>query len=434
MANITSEEKNWLILLCLLIIFYFLRSFFSKNKIFIWSPITVIALTYIYYTIIGPLNTLNANETVFKNIDHREYLEIAWKGAAISFGFILLGFYAFKFKNFKIVADLPTNELLSKSRIIFLVSIFFLFLFGGFNFFTKINFLDSGSAASSESLGGSFTAYLMQSLLFFITPVLLVLKNLLEGKNRVLFWIYLVIAASIYINEAFRYRLVVLMLSVLFVYHIYLQKRLNIKLVLIIVIPFFLLMGVLEVARGYGKGINVEKASEYDSKELLENSLNETNVFFATGLIISEYDKTFANNKFDFVINTVAMPIPRAFWKNKPAGEYLLSVLSYYYGEGSGQAILNYGEYYIALGWWGIIIMSFLIGIISKYMWCWFQTNNENYLVSIIYGIFCAMMYVLVSRGYLAQYVTLLIFALLPVYIILPKNAKTDKEKNEIVR
>jgi len=74
----------------------------KKDIIYIWSPVTVITLTYIYYAVIGPIKAVAEGDTVVRTIEQRPYLATAWEGAFISYFFILLGFYLFTFKISKI--------------------------------------------------------------------------------------------------------------------------------------------------------------------------------------------------------------------------------------------------------------------------------------------------------------------------------------------
>ncbi len=418
---LTWDEQKWLFLLIILIVTQLWTGLKSREKTLLWSPLTVISLTYIYYGIIGPLLALNTPEgTIVKTIEHRPYLETAWKGASISLLFIFIGYYFSNLKSFKFFPILNSDQvLIKKSQKVFFLAFTLLLISAGFGVFTKINFLDSGV---SSGYSGSLSGYLMQSVIFFIAPVLLMLKPFLSQQKKWLFWFYVIIAVSIFINEAFRYRLVVLLLSVSLAYHIYLDKIINLKLALTVIIPFLMLMGILEVARTYGKGIDLERASQYSSGEFVSKSFNESAVFLATGYMIENYTNDFEHSKFSLITNTLAMPIPRQLWSSKPAGEYLLTPLDKYYGRyGKGQAILNYGEYYMAWGWWGIVIFSFVIGVFCKFLVNWIRIRQDNYLAIVMYSFVSAMMYVLISRGYLAQYVTLVIFALIPMLLVKPK-------------
>jgi len=419
MLGLTGQELLWFGLLLAAIVLQLYLSLSKKDIIYIWSPVTVITLTYIYYAVIGPIKAVAEGDTVVRTIEQRPYLATAWEGAFISYLFILIGFYLFSFKNFKKSPDFKANKnVLNNAKYIFLFAFLLLFAFGGPNFISKINVLDTGSSVSSEGISTSFAGYFMQSIIFFIVPVLLSLKLFLDGRNKLYFIFFFFIAVSIFINQAFRYRLVILIISFMFCYHLYLDKKLNLKLIVLFIVPFFLLMGLMEVARNYGKGINIQKASRFDTEDYINSSFNETQVFLATGYEISMLDKNNEHTQFAFIINTIAMPIPRAFWPNKPAGEYLQIVGDLYEGRVGGQATLNYGEYFEAFGWGGIVVFSFLIGVFSKYIWCWFKANNKNYWTIVTYSIICAMMYVLVSRGYLAQYITLLTMSLIPVFLI----------------
>ncbi|MBN2744966.1 MAG: O-antigen polysaccharide polymerase Wzy [Marinilabiliaceae bacterium] len=408
--------------------FYLIKAYKSTDRAMLWSPMSFISMTYFYYCVIGPLLAIQSGETDLRMIEHRPYMATAWQGAAISYLMIYIGYSTANFRRFKYYPHLDQSKSQKEAIIVFIGTLALMIATTGFGFITRVNFLDN---AGDVSYSGTFSQYLFQAVIFFATPVLLSIKPMIENRKIGYFVLFAAFAAGLYITDAFRWRLVFLMIASMSTYHLLSQKKINIKLIAIVILPFLALMGALEVARSYGRGINTQTVSQYKTNELIDNSFNESAVFMATGYLMEKYEDKLPFTHLAFIENAIAMPIPRALWPGKPAGEYLLGVNEKLYGKhGKGQAYLNFGEYYVAWGWFGIVIFNFIIGIIIKYWWQRYLANRNNYIGILTISIINAMMYVLISRGYLAQFVTLIIFALIPLEIVKYRIRKTEANTN----
>ena len=72
------------------------KNFKSKNYYKFWSPLTFISLIYIYYTIIGPIILLSAEDIVYLGTNLTDSITYAWFGACISLLSIHFGFISYK--------------------------------------------------------------------------------------------------------------------------------------------------------------------------------------------------------------------------------------------------------------------------------------------------------------------------------------------------
>ena len=50
-----------------------------------------------------------------------------------------------------------------------------------------------------------------------------------------------------------------------------------------------------------------------------------------------------------------------------------------------GAAYLNYGEYYLMFGWFGVFVFNFLLGYIFKRLWLWINLHKQEPLANIVY-------------------------------------------------
>lgn len=416
---LSSEETVLLLILSFGVIGIPIASFLKKDYVTIWSPIVFVCVVYFYYAIIGPLNAIIKDDTTFRVLDHRSYYSLALLACNVSFYSILIGFHSNRRKENRneVLVNASIYKLQKNGIILIAISIFLFTIFSGGDITSRINFLDT--SRDSQDFQGSFAAYLMLSINFLIVGVCLILYNQVKRKKIIIFILSFFLAASIFINEAFRYRLVVLVVAVFTAYHLYLKKKPKILLLAAVVIPFFLLMGVLEVSRRYGRGIEVERLEGKDYTELTESGLNETAVFWASGYFMEEALDKYGYTYFDFISNAVASPIPRAIWPSKPDGSYILQTNDLYGTYGTGQAYLNFCEYYLAFGWPGIIICSFLLGFFLKKAWLWFLVNKDNPLAITAISVLNGFVYVLISRNYTTQHVTLFFFTVYPAFFII---------------
>ena len=118
------------------------------------------------------------------------------------------------------------------------------------------------------------------------------------------------------------------------------------------------------------------------------------------------------------------IPIPSALLPNKAAGaEYLFNAVQYLFPIGSeefanGAAFMGYAEYYLMFGWLSLVVMGLLLGSLLRCLWNWFTPRRKEVLAQVTYVCTCGYLYVVVSRGYLPQIVTLFAFGVAPLFII----------------
>ena len=416
----STEEIVYILILSALTLGILIKSFFSKDNFQIWNPLTFVSIFFIYYTLLGPIFSVINENTFARNVDHREYLIVGWRCAVVSFISIIAGFSVLKKINVKkLYFSFSQNSLKKIGLLSFGICLVFLFAFAGKGFFSKINFLDE--QVTGDGYSGAFWSYLMQSLNFFITSSVILLLYALKSKKTILFIVVFAFSAALFINEAFRFRLVILLLSCISVFYIYKDKKPNLILLSAVAVLFVFSMGVIEYSRSYGKGLNVEKLNDFDNEKLLEGGLNESAVFASTSYLISQVDEGVVEyTSFDMFINAISAPIPRKFWPDKPEGEYFLGTMDKIYGiYAKGQAMLFFGEYYLSFGWTGVILFSFLLGLFFKRIWLWFIANRHNELAIAAIAIFNSFIYVIVSRGYLSQVITIYIFTVFPTFFII---------------
>jgi oligosaccharide repeat unit polymerase len=391
----------------------------SGGRLWIWSPLSVLCVIYFYYLVLGPAQAVISGDTTERLVNMRPFYSSALLGGFISLIFICLGYISNR-KRGKKMQQVPNQDKWVSyygKWITMLGFILFTISTKG-NITQLINPLDAQSVP--ERAGGSFANYLNLSVNFLITGITLLFIHFVRTKKGLLwFAIPFVLALGIYTSIGFRYRLILLLGSVVASY--YLTKRIRLSALVATAGVFLLitLMGIINLTRTYNRGLNLESIEQEDSRSFFESGLRESLIFQCTGAAIELVPETYEHVGFQPIISTLLFPIPRAIYPEKASARYLFDFLDHVFGPyGQGAAMMSFGEYYLAFGWPGLIIGSFLIGWFSRRLWNWFLANQRNPFVIAAYACTVMYLYVVISRGYLPQVTMLFFFSVFPVYAV----------------
>ena len=123
------------------------------------------------------------------------------------------------------------------------------------------------------------------------------------------------------------------------------------------------------------------------------------------------YGKTF--------LYTFLLFIPRSLWPSKPQNpvldvtEYSLNAVA----RRAGAAVANIGEFYVNFGVVGVVLLSVLFGIVISKLKVLYEKPNEERLM--VYSIMWLLLYQWVARGYFGGNLYVVIFAMLPFFVLL---------------
>lgn len=414
-------------LLSVLILYILIGNYFSKDKSRFWSPMTFIAMVFFYYTIVPFPNILNG-DTYYIGINMATGISYSYLGACISLFSIFVGYHLYnnKKRNFKLDKYLNKNNALKIGLILYGIALAGYIPFRGL----QLNITQTNEQVVFDNSSG-LQWYFISFILFLVFSVCLfiyVLSN--DKKYRWLLIPLIVLAIIIYIVGGFRYRLVILLISAVTVYYLHSPKRLNLILWIPVLIAFVFFMGVMQYTRNYARGLDLSRIEGFSSKDILRSGTEEaTGVFYFSGVVMEKYSK---QKKFYFepLVNALLMPIPRTIFPNKPEAEYIKEANMAIFGTADyGAAYTNYTESYISFGWIGVILNGLFIGMISKFFWLNFRRNKNNLGPVISLALYNGFTYVLISRGYLAQELTLFFFfIIIPIWIGKQFNILSQKK------
>lgn len=418
-TSFTAEEFAPYLAILGLVAFILLTSY-SKGFSEFWSPLTIVAIIYGYYCCLGPYQAVSSGDTYDRLLNMRPFYVSAFWGAFVSLLSILAGFYLNQIHyNFRKVQPLPHSALLQYGRKVFIAGFILFTISTGGNVGKLINPLD---AEYVPQMAGSFGNYFGLAINFMIPGVTMLFAYfLLTRKSLIWFVAAFLVSIGLFITLGFRYRIVLMLGSMAIVYYYTIRKKPNLVVASVGMVVLIAFMGLLNLSRQYGSGLNTSKLEEGTTAEYYESGLREALIFQTSGAVIDIVPERHPHAGLEPVWSTLLFPIPSALFPEKNSSAYLFDTLDAIYGEkvSQGAAMMSYGEHYLAFGWVGVIIGSFLIGWFSKKLWYWYKVNNSNPFVIVVYAVTVAYIYVILSRGYLPQVTMLFFFTVFPGFVVL---------------
>lgn len=404
-----GSSEALLVILCLMIGASIIKAWVSRNKEDIWSPLTFIGLTMVYYIVIPSLSDLSMWGG---NIATRQYIfyitaVVFWLSVVISFNFSSPR----PFKKWNVLFS--SNNVQFISLCLFVIALVCYIPFRGFR--TSISSEDVMSVSGRTGL----VSYFIDLISLFVGASCLAIIGM-KGRGGVIRKSVVVIVIFyftlvLFIVGGFRYRLVFLLLSLGTIYHLFPNpRRINYALVIPIAIAAYLGFAIMDKARVYGRGIDLETARSISLADASKGAAENASVCSYSIVVTDIYSRDGTRIGLEPIINAVLMPIPRAFLPSKPDAEYLRDA-ERRAGASGGAAFLVFTEAYISFGILGVILYGLLIGWFSKKIWSNYQNNKESIGAILLLALYNGFCYVWISRGYMAAAFNIFIY-----YVVMP--------------
>lgn len=408
----------------LVIIFAFdlIHKIKSKDRSLIWQPTTFLII-YLSYYVLLPYMKGGQNVISDGGVNASEYSQMLLLLGTLLFYLVFSFIYnksipKNEFRHFNSL--ITANNAISYSVTLFALAFVGYGIFNGFSlsiFSTGSNsdnmiFNEEGSYGHTEM----YITYLI-SIFTFSCAIVYGIKQ----KLSTLFVVMIVLSLIIYIIGGFRYRILMLFITVFTVMYLFPTPR---KIKYHIVIPLFVvmyaLMGIMEEARMYGRGLDISTVTEIkksgDIKEASENMM----VYDISAKCMERY----SSNDYIYlepIATAVLMPIPRALFPWKPKGTYVRDANLKLYGTiEHGNAFLNITEAYVSFGWLGIVLYAWFLGWLSKLFWNNYKRNATSIGAVALLALYNSVLYQVIARGYMAQALTTFIYyVFMPFWLIM---------------
>lgn len=346
-----------------------ISNFRNKDVRYVFSPSTFICLVFLYYAVIGPFYTIFAGDTTYRLTDMSPYYSISWGGVAM----LLIGFCVTWQANWKPIITsrylYSDNAVIKSATIVFLIGFTMYIAWMGNNIKILIYGYNERNKLHNE---GTFVMYLMQGLGLMILPLCCYFRTKLLTKRRMIwFYLMLILIVWIYLSSGFRFRLVLLIINLATIYYITRMIRPNLLVWSVLAIAFILFMGIMEYSRTYEKGLNLQRVEGKGTEELFEGGTNEARIFMASGAVMSQVQSKGDYAYIDPIMNGILMPLPYAIFPQKRVFlGYMSGRVDSVFGRyGTGVAVMEYAEAFVAFGWIGVFLLGAFTGYLSKRIW-----------------------------------------------------------------
>lgn len=387
--------------------------FRSKDKSYVFCPIVFFGIYYLYY-IIYPFFFSNNQIYQYSNSSYDSPIMLL-VACIVNYSSIL---FSFKFSH---PSQLSNVNSLFDNININKCAFFLLFLgFSGYAIFNGLNLsivrvqnelYDAAANRfnhSSSYITGLIALFPTAACLFYVSK-----------KN---YWLAITtfISFATGIIGGSRYRLVLFVIPLFVFYHLYPKlKTINFRLFIPLSLAFVVLMGIIEKTRNYGSGLDLTKLSNMTTGQMLNTKASESAFVYSFSLKVMNYYEQKDLMPYDVFGTAFFMPIPRALFPNKPDAQYLRDANMNVLGtEDYGAAYLNVVEWYLALGWVGVVINGLILGWLSKLFWNNYMKNRNSVGSILFLGLFNGVCYILISRGYLAQELVAFVYYIPMTYFV----------------
>ena len=387
-------------LLAFSIAFNLYRAFISKDKAQIWAPTTIISLVLIYYVIIPSALGLTDYNASGVQYQYKFYL-----ASFIFYSCVIFAFHSkflFSRYSFSKCNKLFTDKKAWKFAIaLFLIALICYVPFKGFRY--------NISAEDVETIERQgFISYFIDLISLLVAASALAFVSFRTvrkcKKYTIVFLVILYFSLVLFVIGGFRYRIVLLVLSLSTIFHLC-PKVSNIKLKLLVPIGLIVYLGfaVMDVARVYGAGINLDSASDVSFLQATSGAHEHVDVCCYSIRVVNDCSEYSDYVYFEPIITAIFMPIPRSLFPSKPDGSYLTKYETRIIGGLEGAVVLCYVESFMAFGWIGVVVYGLFVGIISKMVWLNYKDNRNSIGALLLLSLFNGFCYQWIARGYMAS-------------------------------
>jgi hypothetical protein len=431
---LTRAELFWVVLLAGMMLREFLVARLSDRTSEIFKPTVVIALFLAYYALVGPLLAVANGEWFDRGIDRRSDMVVGWAGAAIFYLSCLVGFYFLPAPPFQ-RRLLPTHDLERLYRLGTRLCQVGLLLFSSVAGLAVVYLLNPfaartllGNRALNVFGGEGFANYFLLSLNFLIPGICLIFASWVQSRRHLLpLLVWFVAASGIFVTLGFRFRLVLLIGPLLIVWYLIRRRRPRLLIVSLVASLLIFSAGYIGLTRSYGSGLDLAGVQGMSNEEIFAEGFGESHVFLTTGAMMVATPEINSYVGIQPILSVLQFPIPRTFFPEKDTFGYLERSIANLFGSpllGAGSALLCYGEWFLMAGWFSLVLLSLLFGCCLRCLWNWFLYRQHEPFAVTCYALAACFLYVVVSRGYMAQVVATALFTVAPLFWLYYRWAK----------
>ena len=241
---------------------------FNRDKSIVWSPITFLTLTILYYNVLPEFLTSRQ----FEGYDVSQYSLCFHIGAILSYASILFGYFILASKT-NTSWNRWNNYFSPDNAHTIAVFLFILALamYVPFRGLRLSIFISEDNLREFDYDNVGFSFYFVNAIAILCVACCLTAYSWKKHviSTAIILWMTMVT----FIISGFRYRIVIMIISLLTVYHLYHGvKKIRVLPIILIASAMYLGFNVMERTRSYGNGINVGVLESSSTADLAANA------------------------------------------------------------------------------------------------------------------------------------------------------------------
>lgn len=281
--------------------------------------------------------------------------------------------------------------------------------------------LSPSSPAAAEDPNGLELNYLFSMIEWFISGYLF----LMCARAFRLRWIAFALLAyilMIYVSLGVSFRIVLFLLAIVTLRYLSGSSRAQPVAVWLILGPVILLaVGYVHAARGFFNSGGTSGSATPSTAAVLEASWGDTGIFQAYAAVLAAVPVKVSYAGLAPVEYVFVQPIPRVLWPAKPPPRHLQKIaeaIGTPAAPTAGAFVPNFGEYYLAFGWLGVVGGMMAFGVAARMLWEFWVASDGDRFALVIYACSLPFLLQVVSRGYSAQIVQEWFFIIFPAVFV----------------
>lgn len=399
---------------------------FSFGKFYIFEPISLVFLLYLFIFFIDPLINIITNNTACMGYEVMSGCKKTTWIFVVSYIAFTIGYYSKK----KIIFSFGQNvnninwENSARSIELYATVIWVLsFVFGCIELVSKgmsmSYFLTLGLTGEIENMYATSAFGFLGNFRFSMISAWLYLFvcNRRSLKTKVCGLLTL----EYFILRGFRHSLFVLIFSPIIYAYVRERKKPRARVLVLLFTITVIVMGIMQFARGALRSGGSVDWSTFDMSIFVEAIQGNCDVYKTFYGMVEVVPKRLEYQwGKECIVSVVTMIVPRSIWPSKPIAP-IITNLHMFCGAlaaDSGYAMPNISEYYLDFGIVGCIIGLYLFGIVLKRMkYLYIEKRASNHSL-ILYSVMFPALLQVVLRGYSPSYLYLLLFYAFPIILI----------------
>ncbi len=427
-----EDQIYYLVLTSLHIVTWCVFYALFQRKVDAFDPFYLISALYIMIFVFGPWVWIDRGQTTYQGVQVMAYLPQATKVFNIGYACFAVGSISRHYmrvtfggrglsnrQKTQIDIDYTDEEtrryIVKYAVLVYIGSMALSLLYYQLIGRSILSLLSLGQMGETTEGRAGEGIYFLKTFFRSAIPGAILLLSF--SKKKFVPWICTIVLSIMCISTGSRNLAITVMLSVFIYHYMRRKKRPSIVTLSVLIVGFYVLIGVIGIFRSEIKGSQEIDFSQVDSEGMFEAFMFNAEIFYPFYNLVEFIPQNAPYHYGLGILNIVVQFVPRILWPGKPTmlGETAFEVM---YGDSMGGAAYpNIGEFYYEFGLAGVIVMMFLYGRIMTGVYR-NALKQEDRLSIIMFAINFGYIIQFVCRGHFASWAIDYVFMLGPVVLL----------------